>query len=686
MIQRVVAGRYELEDVISDFEHTAAYRAVDLHLRRNVTVRILDEDRPNNPARTQRFLDEARAAAAYAHPNVVATYDAGVDDGLPFSVSEYVEGEQLDALIREAAPLRADRLRSLGTQLTSALDYAQKHDGTEYSISPSDVVVTRGDRIKVQAFQRRTPELERKSATEDGGVTGIALRTFDDVEERPVGVQAVGVLLYEMATGRRPFRRGQVPQDSLSVDQVVRPASLNPYLSPALERTILGAMTDGPGRRYRSLSELAIALEAQDETARPRQYPEDRTTAMPVQEVPAYRSAYRESPTWPAVIIPTLVLALVLVAAVYAAIVVRPQIQLPTVAAIITGSDQSASRDSVTATNQAADLEKAITTVRSNTDKLNGAMGLVRDRLTAEMAIVDGMRGQLDDMKREASTGGANPGKLALLAAKRQSFEFSYSTLGSARKAFADAATNVESNLAPMEADAGRARDAAGRLQSTLSALPAPVSVDPRPGDEVGPIAGYTSAAQAARNDLASMRKSEQDLANAATSLRQQADDAAAMRVSSQPAPSATPMPGSTPLPTGVAGPNPTPGSTTTAPSPTPGTASSPNPTPATVVAPRPTAPPPPRSAVTYPVGNMFLSLTNQLAGVVGTALEKEHPNASGDMFQRTTGGLLVWSKAANRAYFTDGFVTWVIGPNGLQSRPNDQQFDWEKSPPTGQH
>ncbi len=72
------------------------------------------------------------------------------------------------------------------------------------------------------------------------------------------------------------------------------------------------------------------------------------------------------------------------------------------------------------------------------------------------------------------------------------------------------------------------------------------------------------------------------------------------------------------------------------------------------------------------------------MSAVVGTALENEHPEpATGDIYQRTTGGMLVWRKSTNLAYFTDGFVTWVIGPNGLEQRPNDQLLPWEKAQPS---
>ena len=175
------------------------------------------------------------------------------------------------------------------------------------------------------------------------------------------------------------------------------------------------------------------------------------------------------------------------------------------------------------------------------------------------------------------------------------------------------------------------------------------------------------------------MRKTSADLLNVVGSLRQQAGDAAALTLPGQagPAPQSTATPGATYAGVPGATPGPTPGAT-----PTPMTmAAKPTATPSRP-APRPSAPPAPASTRTYPISGRFISLTSQISGMVGPAIENEHADPSGDVSQRTTGGLLFWSRARNLIYFTDGFVTWVLGPNGVEDRPNDQLLDWEKSLP----
>ena len=207
----------------------------------------------------------------------------------------------------------------------------------------------------------------------------------------------MGVLLYEMATGRHPFR---LDQDGLVVrpaGRAVPPSTLNPSISPSTERTIVGALETGPDRRYRTVSEIALALQFQDASLRDATQALNRTVPYPTEEPSVEARAYRSSPGWAAVLIPTLFLGLVLVSAVYAATVVRPQFEIPSVAGLISGADPVRTRDDRVVQGQAAGLDKAISAVQTNTQKVNSTLGGVRAADCRDVNRRNGMRSLLDE-------------------------------------------------------------------------------------------------------------------------------------------------------------------------------------------------------------------------------------------------------------------------------------------------
>ena len=166
-------------DTLAEGETSTVYQAVDIHLRRSVTVRILNPEHAGDPEAVQRFLDAARLSAAYSHPNVASTYDVAIESGVPYVVAEHVEGERLADIIRNQAPLQTERLRQIGSQLALALDYAQRHDSVDYGLASNDVIVTWGDHVKVLAFRRdlvvpKDPERTvRPPLTRSGTAQGI---------------------------------------------------------------------------------------------------------------------------------------------------------------------------------------------------------------------------------------------------------------------------------------------------------------------------------------------------------------------------------------------------------------------------------------------------------------------------------------------------------------------------------
>jgi hypothetical protein len=216
------------------------------------------------------------------------------------------------------------------------------------------------------------------------------------------------------------------------------------------------------------------------------------------------------------------------------------------------------------------------------------------------------------------------------------------------------------------------------------------MDVRPTPGDEKAPIAELNSAIENARREAATMRKTDSDLLTAANSLR---EEAKTLTLRPVPQATSTVQPASVPSATiegrpGVQG-TATPGPEAT---PQPGATPRPNESPRPIVAPtadstpskpltRPTAPPARPSDQQFAVSSRFRSLASQIAAQVGQPTDKEKTDpATGNVLQATTGGMLIWKKSTNLTYFTDGFVTWVNGPRGLEYRQNDELLDWERA------
>lgn len=270
MDSRIVAGRYRLERVLGQGGMALVYLATDLTLNRPVAVKLLREQFAADPSFVERFQREARAAATLSHPNIVAVYDLGMDNGTRFIVMEYVQGETLHEVIQREAPLPAARIVRIGTQLADALAYAHSRGIIHRDVKPQNILITRDGWVKVMDFGIAAAAGE-SSLTLPGTVVGTAnYISPEQAEGYGVGpasdVYSAGVVLYEMATGRPPFRASHpMAVARMHVDDPPpRPAALNPALPPGLESIILRALAKDPARRFASAGDLSRALASYD--------------------------------------------------------------------------------------------------------------------------------------------------------------------------------------------------------------------------------------------------------------------------------------------------------------------------------------------------------------------------------------------------------------------------------------
>jgi tetratricopeptide (TPR) repeat protein len=273
-------GHFKIVAKIGEGGMGVVYRAEDLNLGRMVALKVLPPELMENKDRRLRFLREARAAAAVAHPNIATVHEVGEDQGKVFLAMELIEGKSLRLLMAgRALPLK-DAVR-LGAEIAEALAHAHRAHVVHRDLKPENVLLTAGGRAKVLDFglakflredpgsQDDTSQLETISQqlTIAGKVLGTpSYMSPEQARGEPVDsrsdVFSFGTLLYEMVTGRTPFT-GRTGTDILSAILRDTPApisELEPATPPELERIVHVCLEKDPGERYQDTSQLAVDL------------------------------------------------------------------------------------------------------------------------------------------------------------------------------------------------------------------------------------------------------------------------------------------------------------------------------------------------------------------------------------------------------------------------------------------
>ena len=264
---RTYCGRYKLTHLIARGGMAQVYRAMDLQLDRPVALKVLFPELSIDRTFVERFRREAQAAANLSHPNIVPVFDWGEDDGAYFIVMEYVDGRPLSGVLRDPQPVPPRQIASIGAGVAAALGFAHRHGVVHRDVKPGNVLITPDGDVKVTDFGIARAVNTEESLTQTGAVMGTAAY-FSPEQAEGKGVDArsdiysLGVVLYEMATGRPPFT-GDSPVAVASKhvrDQPALPRVVNPAVPPALEAVIMKAMAKDPAERYGSAEELRADL------------------------------------------------------------------------------------------------------------------------------------------------------------------------------------------------------------------------------------------------------------------------------------------------------------------------------------------------------------------------------------------------------------------------------------------
>ncbi len=264
---RVFSERYELNHLIARGGMAEVYRAHDRLLDRPVALKVLFSELSVDRSFVERFRREAQAAANLSHPNIVPVFDWGEDTGTYFIVMEFIDGRPLSSILKTSGPLSPERTADVGAHVAAALGYAHKHGVIHRDVKPGNVLITDEGQVKVTDFGIARAINTEESLTQTGAVMGTATY-FSPEQAEGMGVDArsdiysLGVVLYEMVTGRPPFL-GDTPVAVASKhvrDHPLAPRQLNPAIPPTFEAIILKAMAKDPAHRYATAEELRADL------------------------------------------------------------------------------------------------------------------------------------------------------------------------------------------------------------------------------------------------------------------------------------------------------------------------------------------------------------------------------------------------------------------------------------------
>src|SRR3954447_8100021 len=264
MPDTVIAGRYELEQLLGRGGMSEVYRARDRELGRSVALKLLAPD-----ADTARFEREARAVAALAHPNVTQLYDYGEDDGRPYIVLEYVPGGTLEDRLTKAGgqPLPDEEARVIAAGMAAGLAHAHSRDVVHRDLKPANVLFDEEGRAKLADFGIARMAAGEGTLTEAGTVLGTAAyispeQASGEPATAASDVYSFGVMLYRMVTGRLPFESAD-PMELVLMNRDVPPppiAEVRPDAPGLLESTATAALEKDPADRPQDGAALLAAL------------------------------------------------------------------------------------------------------------------------------------------------------------------------------------------------------------------------------------------------------------------------------------------------------------------------------------------------------------------------------------------------------------------------------------------
>jgi serine/threonine-protein kinase len=265
MIGRLIGGRYRVIAPLGEGGMATLWRAMDEQLDREVAVKLLRAQYGNDPGFAARFKQEARSAGSLSHPNIVSVYDYGTDaeTGAQFIVMQLIDGEDLAAILQKGGPLKVEDAVRIAIGVASALEAAHRRGIVHRDVKPGNILIDHD--VKVTDFG-----IARAVAEASMTVTGTTLGSVhyfspeqargDEVTGQS-DVYALGIVLYEMLTGRRPFEGDSAAGVALKrLNEDPLPPTAHGPVPAGLSAIVMRAMQRDPAQRFPDAGAFAEAL------------------------------------------------------------------------------------------------------------------------------------------------------------------------------------------------------------------------------------------------------------------------------------------------------------------------------------------------------------------------------------------------------------------------------------------
>jgi beta-lactam-binding protein with PASTA domain/predicted Ser/Thr protein kinase len=280
----VIDGRYRVLSRLGSGGMADVFLAEDEQLGRKVALKLLHRRFSEDPGFVERFRREAQAAAGLQHPNIVSVYDRGAYDGTYYIAMEYLPGRSLKQLIRQEAPIDPLRAIEITIQILKAARFAHRHGVIHRDLKPHNVIIDDSGHVKVTDFG--IARAGASDMTETGSIMGTAQYLSPEQAQghavSPTSdLYSVGVVLYELLTGRVPFDAEAAVTIALKhvSEAPTAPTQINATVPPELEHVVLWALNKSPTDRPDSADEFIRALEVAKESILAGS-PSERTASM----------------------------------------------------------------------------------------------------------------------------------------------------------------------------------------------------------------------------------------------------------------------------------------------------------------------------------------------------------------------------------------------------------------------